>query len=75
MHAEREFVDIGTLSSKIENTNLWVGNTAVESALGVWLVLAVAIAAGWSSGHREGKLWCCCTSCERGGGGKEGVDK
>jgi hypothetical protein len=31
VNAKREFVDIGTLSSEIEDTNLRVGYTTVES--------------------------------------------
>jgi len=42
--AEREFVDIGTLSPKIEDTNLGVRYTTVESRLRVWLVLAISVA-------------------------------
>ena len=33
MHAEREFVDIGTLSSEIEDSDLRVWDTTVESRL------------------------------------------
>jgi len=54
VHAEGEFVDIGTLSSKIEDTNLRVGHTTVESRLGVGLVLAVAVASSRTSGHLDG---------------------
>jgi hypothetical protein len=35
--AEREFVDVRTLSAKVEDTNLRVGYTTVESGLGVRL--------------------------------------
>lgn len=35
--AEREFVNIRTLSAKIEDTDLWVRDTTVESGLRVWL--------------------------------------
>lgn len=37
MHASREIIDIGLLASKIEDTDLGVGNTTVESRLGVGL--------------------------------------
>ncbi len=37
MNAEREVVDIGLLSSEIEDSNLWVGDTTVESGLRIWL--------------------------------------
>jgi len=53
VHAKREFVDIGTLSSEIEDADLGVRDTTVESRLGIGLVFAIAIAAGWSSGHCE----------------------
>ena len=35
--AERELVDVRTLSAKIEDTDLWVRDTTVESGLRVWL--------------------------------------
>jgi hypothetical protein len=35
--AERELVDVRTLSAKIEDTNLRIGDTTVESGLGIWL--------------------------------------
>ena len=35
--AEGELVDVRTLSAKIEDTDLWVGDTTVESGLRVWL--------------------------------------
>ena len=37
MDAERELVDIRTLSAEIEDTNLWVRDTTVESGLRVRL--------------------------------------
>jgi len=56
VNTKRELVDIGTLSSKIEDSNLGIWYTTVESRLWVWLVLAVAIAARRSSGHFDG-IW------------------
>lgn len=53
VHAGREVVDIGLLTSKIEDTDLWVGDTTVEAGLGVRLVLAVAVATGRTTGHLE----------------------
>ena len=35
--AERKFIDVGTLAAQIENTNLGIGDTAVEAGLGIWL--------------------------------------
>ena len=35
--AEREFVDVGTLAPQIENSDLGVRDTTVESRLGIWL--------------------------------------
>jgi len=49
--AEREVVDVGALTTEIENADLGVGYTTVEPALGVGLVLAVAVAAGWTACH------------------------
>jgi len=37
VNAEREIVDIGLLSSEIEDSDLWVWNTTVESGLRIWL--------------------------------------
>lgn len=37
MDAERELIDVRTLSAKVEDTNLRVGHTTVESGLGVGL--------------------------------------
>lgn len=37
MDAERELVDIGALTTEIEDTDLGVGYTTVEPRLGVWL--------------------------------------
>ena len=37
MDAEGEFVDIGSLSSEIEDSNLRVGNTTVKARFGVGL--------------------------------------
>lgn len=39
MDAEREIVDICALSAEIEDSDLWVGDTTVESGLRVWLKL------------------------------------
>jgi hypothetical protein len=37
VHAQGEFIDIGTLAAEIEYANLWVGDTAVEAGFGIWL--------------------------------------
>lgn len=37
MNAERELVDICLLTTEIEDTNLWVGNTTVETRLRIRL--------------------------------------
>jgi hypothetical protein len=37
VNAEGELVDVRTLSAKIEDTDLWVGDTTVESGLRIWL--------------------------------------
>jgi len=49
--AEGELVDGSALATKIENTDLRVGDTAVVAGLGVGLVLAVAVAAGRTATH------------------------
>jgi len=54
VNAEGEFVDIGTLSPEIEDSDLGIWHTTVETRLGVGLVLAVAVATSRSSGHCDG---------------------
>jgi len=56
MAAEREFVDVGPLTAQIEDADLRVGYTTVVPRLGVWLVLAVAVAASRSAAHLESSL-------------------
>jgi len=51
VNAEREVVDVGALAAEIEDADLGVRYTTVEPALGVGLVLAVAVAAGWTTCH------------------------
>lgn len=43
VHAGREVVDIGLLTSKIEDTDLWVRDTTVEPGLGVGLFLQMLV--------------------------------
>lgn len=51
MDAERELVDGGLLAAQVEDPDLGVGDTSAETALGVRLVLAVAVATGRSAPH------------------------
>lgn len=44
MHAQRKILDGGLLTTQIEDADLGIGHTATEARLGVWFVLAVAIA-------------------------------
>ena len=53
MDAERELVDGGLLAAQVEDPNLGVWNTSTETALGIRLVLAVAVATGWSAAHLD----------------------
>ena len=46
-----ELVNSGLLASQVEDPDLGVGDTTVKSALGIGLVLAVAIAFGRSPSH------------------------
>jgi len=55
--AEREVVYVGLLATKVEDADLGIGNTTVEPALGVGLVLAVAVATGGTASHCDG---CSC---------------
>lgn len=49
--AEREVVYVGLLATEVEDADLGIWYTTVEPALGVGLVLAVAVATGWTAGH------------------------
>jgi hypothetical protein len=49
--AEREVVYAGLLATEVEDPDLGIGYTTVEPALGVGLVLAVAVATGGTAGH------------------------
>jgi hypothetical protein len=53
VNAEGELVDVRTLSAKIEDTDLGVGDTTVESGLRVWLVLAVTVTSRGTTSHLE----------------------
>lgn len=53
MDAERELIDVRTLSAKIEDSNLWVRYTTVESGLWVRLILAVTVTSRWAACHLE----------------------
>ena len=48
---QRELVNSGLLTSQVEDPDLGVGDTTVKSALGIGLVLTVAIAFSWSPSH------------------------
>ena len=37
VHAQREFIDVGSLAAQVEDADLGVGDTAVEAGFGVWL--------------------------------------
>lgn len=51
VHAEGEFVDIGTLTATVEDADLWVWNSAVVSGFRERLVFAVPITSRWASRH------------------------
>ena len=51
MDTQRELVNTGLLTSQIVDPDLGVGDTTIESALGIGLVLAVAIALSRSPTH------------------------
>ena len=61
VHAEGEFVDVGTLAAQIENADFGIGHTAVEAGLGIWLWedsdLAVFL------NDREEGSWEACAAC------------
>ena len=43
VNAEWELVNVGSLSAQVEDSNLWVWHTTVESGLWVWLETAVSM--------------------------------
>ena len=51
MHTDWELVVGGSLSTDVVYSDLSIRATSAVSGLGVWLVLLVSIAAGWSSSH------------------------
>jgi hypothetical protein len=51
MNAEREVVDRSLLTTKIVDSQLGIGDTTAESALGVRLVLTVTITPCWTATH------------------------
>ena len=51
VNRQRELVNSGLLTSQVEDPDLGVGDTTIESALGIGLVLTVAIALSWSPSH------------------------
>jgi hypothetical protein len=51
MNAEREVIDSSLLTTKIVDSQLGVGDTTAESALGVGLVLAVTVATSGTATH------------------------
>ena len=55
MDAKREVIDGRLLTTKIVDSELGIGDTTAESALGVGLVLAVSIASCWTATHFETK--------------------
>lgn len=60
VNAERKLVDICSLTAKIEDADLWVGHTTVETRLWVWLAVkrSAAVYVGKMSRSR--------TSCSSG---------
>jgi hypothetical protein len=56
VNAEREVIDVGALSAKIEDSDLGVGDTTVEPRLRVRLVLAVSVATSGTARHFVGFL-------------------
>jgi len=56
MDACWEFINAGLLPAQVENTDLRIGHTTVEARLGIWFVLAVAVAPRRTSRHGA-ELW------------------
>ena len=51
VNASGESIMRGLLLTNVVHSDLGVGHTSVESGLGIWLVLLVPVAPGWSSWH------------------------
>ncbi len=37
MYTEREFINVGALATEVEDSDLRIGHTAVETRLWIWL--------------------------------------
>jgi len=53
MNAEGEILNASLLATQVENANLGVGDTTVETRFGVRLILTVAVAASRTTTHLE----------------------
>ena len=53
MHAKREVVNRSSLSAKVVDTDLGVGDTTVVPRLGERLVLAVSVTSSGTASHFE----------------------
>jgi len=51
MDTSWKFIDAGLLPAQVEDADFRVGDTTVEAGFGVWLILAVAVTARWTSRH------------------------
>ena len=51
MDAQGKLIDSSLFTSEVKDPDLGIWDTTIESALGIGLVLAVAIALGWSPTH------------------------
>jgi len=49
--AERKFVNVGTFTSEVEDTDLGVRDTTVVTRFRVRLILAITVAASWAATH------------------------
>jgi len=54
MATERKIVHRGTFAAEIEDFDLGIGDTTVISRLGIWLILAVAVATCGTTTHLLG---------------------
>ena len=53
VNAQRELIDAGLLATEVKDLDLWLRDTAAEAALGIWLSLAVTIAACRTTTHLD----------------------
>lgn len=47
MNTKGEFIDVRSLAAKVENADLGVGHTAIETGLRIWLFKEIEVISRW----------------------------